>query len=100
MFPERPHLFLLGLQRDELSALTRLQVEHALSGLADGAGREAIRPLEVEVIATHVIIVATAPGRLRPWVGRPVGTRGAAWVRLLVLRLASFQAQAGEIVAE
>src|SRR5499427_1982267 len=49
--PERLDLALLALEGDGGATLPRLQVEDALSGIADGPRREEVRLLEVEGLA-------------------------------------------------
>src|SRR6266851_10499464 len=51
VFAQRPHLLLLALEGEKLSALARLDVEGALAGLAHGAGGEEVRLLVVVRLA-------------------------------------------------
>src|SRR5215468_2587931 len=56
VFPEGLHLSLLALEGDDAALLARLQVEDALTGVADGARSEEVRLLEVEGFAlAHLI---------------------------------------------
>src|SRR5882724_6608042 len=58
---ERLHLSLFALEGDERALLARLQVEDALARLADGAGGEEVRLLEVERLAHLIPTRARSP---------------------------------------
>src|SRR5262249_19959133 len=59
--PERLDLALLALEGDGGATLPRLQVEDALSGIADGPRREEVRLLEVEGLAHLTPTCARSP---------------------------------------
>ncbi len=87
-FSKRSHLDLLERHAHGPTAIARLEVEHALSRLTDGAGGEAVGPVEQEEAAGHFA------GAVLAWLGLRLYTGSACWspvryrehMRAMVLR--------------